>query len=81
MHYQYHCACCNKVVASTDKECTRCGSHTIQSPYGFWIFCIIACLAAALIFKAAHIYLQDRQEIPVQQSLLDVLQQDSKSAK
>ena len=31
MLYQYHCACCDKVVASTDKECPYCGSHHIRS--------------------------------------------------
>lgn len=81
MHYQYHCACCNKVVASTDKECNQCGSHNIRSPYGFWIFCVTVCLAAAIMFKVVHVYLQDHQEIPMQQSLFDVLQQDSKNSK
>ncbi len=33
MLYQYHCACCDKVVASTDKSCPYCGSHHIRSPY------------------------------------------------
>jgi hypothetical protein len=80
MHYQYHCACCNKVVASTDKECANCGSHTIKSPYGFWIFCILTCLIAAAVFKTVHVYLQDHQEVPVQQSLFEVLQQDNKTA-
>lgn len=81
MHYQYHCACCNKVVASTDKECTNCGSHNIRSPYGFWILCIMACLAVAIMFKVVHVYLQDHQEIPIKQSLFDVLQQDNKPSK
>ncbi|CAM3053570.1 hypothetical protein [Acinetobacter celticus] len=81
MHYQYHCACCNKAVASTDKECNQCGSHNIRSPYGFWIFCVTVCLAAAIMFKVVHVYLQDHQEIPMQQSLFDVLQQDSKNPK
>ena len=55
MHYQYHCACCNKAVASTDKECNQCGSHNIRSPYGFWIFCVTVCLAAAIMFKVVHV--------------------------
>ena len=78
MQYQYHCACCNKAVASTDKECNSCGSHNIRSPYGFWIFCNMACLAVAVTFKFVHVYLQDHQETPKQQSIFDVLQQDNK---
>ena len=35
MLYQYHCACCETVVASTDKDCPNCGSHNIRSPFGF----------------------------------------------
>ena len=41
MLYQYHCACCDKVVASTDKSCPYCGSHHIRSPYGLWMFCVM----------------------------------------
>ena len=79
MLYQYHCACCDQVVESTHhKECTNCGSHNIKSPYGFWIFCVLTCLAAVIIFKIVHVYLQDHQETPVQISLLDVLQQGGK---
>ena len=74
MHYQYHCACCNKAVASTDKECNQCGSHNIRSPYGFWIFCVTVCLAAAIMFKVEHVYQQENKEIPMQQSLFYVLQ-------
>ena len=33
------------------------------------------------MFKVVHVYLQDHQEIPMQQSLFDVLQQDSKNPK
>ncbi len=79
MLYQYHCACCNRVVESTDKECIDCGSHNIRSPYGFWIFCILTCLAAVIVFKVVHVYLQDHQETPVQTSLLTVLQQGEKN--
>ena len=43
MLYQYHCACCETVVASTDKDCPNCGSHNIRSPFGFWIFCSMSC--------------------------------------
>lgn len=74
MHYQYHCGCCNKVVSSHDKECHHCGSHNIKTPYGLWLFCIFACLTAAIIFKVAHLYLQDHQNVPVQQGILSTLQ-------
>ncbi|OAL78358.1 hypothetical protein AY606_07915 [Acinetobacter sp. SFB] len=74
MLYQYHCACCDQVVESAHhKECTNCGSHNIKSPYGFWIFCVLTCLAAVIIFRVVHIYLQDPQEIPVQPSVLEVI--------
>ena len=79
MLYQYNCACCNRVVESTDKECIDCGSHNIRSPYGFWIFCILTCLAAVIVFKVVHVYLKDHQETPVQTSLLTVLQQGENS--
>ncbi|NWK76241.1 hypothetical protein D7V64_16100 [Acinetobacter cumulans] len=78
MHYQYHCGCCNKALASSDKECSSCGSHNIRSPYGFWIFCILTCLVVSIVFKVVHVYLQDHQEIPKQQSLFEVLQQNDK---
>ncbi len=64
MLYQYHCACCETVVASTDKDCPNCGSHNIRSPFGFWIFCIVACLAAAIIVKSVQVYLADRNSEP-----------------
>ncbi len=51
LYHQYRCACCNRVVESSEKECGTCGSHNIRSPYGFWLFCILACLAAAVVFK------------------------------
>jgi hypothetical protein len=60
-------------VESSEKECGTCGSHNIRSPYGFWLFCILACLAAAVVFKVVHVYLQDHQEVPVQQSVLEVI--------
>ncbi len=55
------------------KNVATCGSHNIRSPYGFWLFCILACLAAAVVFKVVHVYLQDHQEVPVQQSVLEVI--------
>jgi hypothetical protein len=39
----------------------------------------MTCLIAAIVFKTARVYLQDHQEVPVQQSLFDVLQQDGKT--
>ena len=80
MILQYHCACCDEVVASTDKVCPKCGSQHIRSPYAAWIFCILACLIVAISFKIGHIFIKNHQvETPTQISLLEVLQQDSKS--
>jgi hypothetical protein len=73
------CACCETVVASTDKDCPNCGSHNIRSPFGFWIFCIVACLAAAIIVKSVQVYLADRNSEPAAvTSLFDVLNHDNK---
>ncbi len=82
MLYNYHCACCNHVVSATEKECGQCGSHHIRSPYGHWIFGLLACLVVVVVFKAAHIYLQQEhlEIIPNQPTLLDVLNQDGKSS-
>jgi len=78
MLYQYHCACCDKVVASTDKECPYCGSHHIRSPYGLWMFCFAACLAVVVIVKIAHLYSQHQDEQPVQtNSIFEVLKQNN----
>ena len=69
MLYQYHCACCDKVVASTDKQCPYCGSQHIRSPYGLWMFCLAACFAVVVIVKLAHLYSQHHQEDhPVQKT-------------
>ena len=79
MLYQYHCACCETVVASTDKDCPNCGSHNIRSPFGFWIFCIVACLAEAIIVKSVQVYLTDRNSEPTAvTSLFDVLNHENK---
>ncbi|MCO8046416.1 hypothetical protein NI467_13945 [Acinetobacter bohemicus] len=78
MQYQYHCACCEKVVDSTEKSCPHCGSHHIRSPFGFWIFCLVACLVTTLVFKAVHVYIQSQQEKPAHLSILDVLQEENK---
>ncbi|NHB57277.1 hypothetical protein [Acinetobacter shaoyimingii] len=78
MMYQYHCGCCNKVVMSTDKVCSECGSQNIKSPYSLWLFCVFACLAVAIIFQMAHL-VNTHQTDPVQQTLLDVLHKNDKS--
>ncbi|MFV5509179.1 MULTISPECIES: hypothetical protein [Acinetobacter] len=78
LRYQYHCACCDKVVESTQKVCNDCGSHHIRSPFGFWILCLIACLVTAIVFKVVHLYVQSQQEVPAQHSLLDVLKEEDK---
>ncbi len=80
MLYQYHCGCCDKVVASNQKACHECGSQNIRTPYGFWLFCIFACLIAAITFKLVHVYLKDHQSVPVQQSFLDSLNQSNKNS-
>ena len=76
MLYKYHCACCNKVVSSSEKECPECGSHNIRSPFGFWVFCIAACLAVIMTITVFQLYLKDHQDVPVQSTLLEVLKQD-----
>lgn len=79
MLYQYNCACCNKVVASTDKECPYCGSQHIRSPYGWWIFCIVGCFAVVMIFKSVQFYIQTHEtDTPEQKSILDVLNSNDK---
>ncbi len=80
MLYQYHCACCEKVVSTGQKTCSSCGSQNIKTPYGFWMFCIFTCLAAAIVFKVVHVYLADHQSVPVQQSFLDALHQTDKNS-
>ena len=62
MWYQYHCACCDKVVASTDKSCPYCGSQHIRSPYGLWMFCIAACFALIVVIKLGHLYSEHQQD-------------------
>lgn len=55
---------------------TRLKAHIV-----FGCFAFLACLAAVIVFKVVHVYLQDHQEMPVQQSLLDVLNQNNKSGR
>ena len=79
MILQYHCACCDEAVSSTEKVCPKCGSQHIRSPYGLWIFCLVACFITAVTFKVGHIYIQNHSiETPTRVSILDVLQQDNK---
>ncbi len=50
-----------------------------RSPFGFWIFCIVACLAAAIIVKSVQVYLAHRNSEPAAvTSLFDVLNHDNK---
>ncbi|MBO3656875.1 MULTISPECIES: hypothetical protein [Acinetobacter] len=76
---QYHCACCDKVVASTDKECPYCGSQHIRSPYGLWMFCIAACLVVVVIAKVVHVYVQQNHEDQVMQknSLFEIFKHEN----
>ncbi len=75
--YQYQCACCNKTLFQSDKECQHCGSHHIRSPFSGWLFCILACLAVVVTLKLVHVYVQNHQDdVPRQQSIFDVLSQD-----
>ncbi len=76
---QYHCACCEKVVASTDKECPYCGSQHIRSPYGLWMFCIAACLVVVVIAKVVHVYVQQNHEDQVMQknSLFEIFKHEN----
>ena len=69
MLYQYHCACCDKVVASTDKECPYCGSQHIRSPFGLWMFCVAACFVVVVVIKFVHLYSQHYEEEPPAQYL------------
>lgn len=76
MMYQYHCACCNKVLNNTARECSECGSHHIRSPFSMWIFCIMACLVVAITIKLVHVYIQDHQDTPAQFNLFTALDKD-----
>ncbi|WP_171407284.1 hypothetical protein [Acinetobacter sp. B51(2017)] len=74
LRYQYHCACCDHTVNADAHTCPNCGSHQIKSPFGFWIFCILTCLALVIALKLVHAYLQhDQPIVPEQQSLFEVL--------
>jgi hypothetical protein len=79
MLYQYHCACCDKVVASTDKECPYCGSQHKRSPFGLWMFCVSACFGVVVVIKFVHLYSQHYEEEPPAQtsSIFEIFKQDS----
>lgn len=80
MHSQYHCACCNKALLSSHKECPHCGSQHIKSSISVWIFCVTACLAVVLTFKLVHAYIQDHQEQPEKKTIFDALSKDQSSS-
>ena len=78
MPNSYQCACCNKTVPSTTTACPECGSHSIRSPYGFWIFCLMTCLAAAIIFNVVHVYVKNHsQDVPAKDTIFSALQLES----
>jgi hypothetical protein len=79
LRYQYHCACCNRTVDADAHTCPECGSHQIKSPFGFWVFCILTCLALMIALKLVHVYLQqEHQGLPQHKSLFEVLTFDQK---
>lgn len=80
MQYQYHCACCNKAVSSTDTSCPNCGSHSIRSPYSFWMLCLLACLAASVVFKVVHVSSQAQQDVPTKDTIFNALQLEVKQS-
>lgn len=73
IYRRYSCACCAHELNADQQDCPYCGSHNRQSPYGMWFFCIMTCLAVAIIFKVAQIYITDHREVPRQQSLFETL--------
>ncbi|EET82880.1 hypothetical protein J502_1231 [Acinetobacter sp. 1294596] len=40
------------------------------------MFCITACLAVVMTITVVQVYFQDHQDVPVQTTLLDVLNHD-----
>ena len=82
MLYQYHCACCDKVVASTERVCPYCGSQHIRSPYGLWMFCVAACLVVVVFVKVVHTYHQyvhQNDQIEQGHSVLEIFKKDNRS--
>lgn len=76
MILRYHCACCEHVLSSADKECPHCGSHHIRSPISMWIFCVVASLVVALTLSLIHAYITNHADTPRQQTLLEFLNRD-----
>ncbi|MFT4021340.1 MAG: hypothetical protein QM666_07475 [Acinetobacter sp.] len=76
MMYQYRCACCNKVLLSNDKSCPSCGSHHIRSPFGFWFFCIVACLVVAVSVMFGKIYLKNNDDIVGTKIITEIVSSD-----
>lgn len=70
---QYRCSCCNQVVIASEKECPNCGSHNIKSPYSFWVFCLLTCLALVVILKMTQLYFEDHQSVPKTQSVFQII--------
>ncbi|GAB3043089.1 hypothetical protein GCM10027155_04740 [Acinetobacter apis] len=62
MGYQYKCACCNQSVEAAAKTCPSCGSHAIQSPFGFWHFCILTCLGVSFAVALSDIYFKEQDD-------------------
>ncbi|MDQ8936824.1 hypothetical protein [Acinetobacter rudis] len=77
--YHYHCACCNHIVGSDQKECPECGSHHIRSPISLWVFCVFACLIVVLLFTLVSLYVQvtrDTSDLPISQSIFEVIKKN-----
>lgn len=70
---QYRCSCCNQVVIASEKECPNCGSHNIKSPYSFWVFCLLTCLALVVILKMTQLYFEDHHSVPKTQSVFQII--------
>ncbi|MEB3766391.1 hypothetical protein FXN70_01330 [Acinetobacter sp. MD2] len=77
--YQYRCACCDQIVSATEKSCPNCGSHTIRSPFGFWFFCIVACLLVAIAIMVGKLYFSPEQMTPSPQGVMQQVLQTGKS--
>lgn len=78
MLLQYHCSCCNKVVASNEKVCQSCGSQHIRTPFSMWVFCIAACLIAAIVFNVVRVYSSAKESSSSTPILLEILQKSNK---
>ena len=73
MMIKHYCACCNKPISASKKDCPHCGSHYTRSPYSLGLFCLIGCLAVIMVFKTFHFYTQNHEsDLPKQQNILEV---------